>query len=57
MAIKIGFDRNKSMCYRKKKFSLASAEIYAEHYKQRIYECPVCGSYHLTSNTGEPNAE
>lgn len=37
------------MCYRKKKFKSSKAGRVAGKIKQRKYECPICGHWHLTT--------
>jgi len=36
------------MCYRKKSFKSSKAGRVAGRVRQRKYECPVCGHWHLT---------
>ena len=44
----------KKMCFTKTRFNnLKDAKKKAEKYKQRTYNCHICGGYHLTSQTGE----
>lgn len=36
------------MCYRKKRFKSSKAGRIAGKIKQRKYQCPICGHWHLT---------
>lgn len=53
MAFKLNSAKNRIMCHSKKKFNETQAKEKAILNKQRYYKCPLCTSYHLTSNIGE----
>lgn len=51
-AIELGEQRAYAMCKRKKKFKSSEAGRLAGKLRQRKYECPICGHWHLTKSGG-----
>jgi len=41
-----------AMCKRKIKYKSSEASYYAHKWRQRKYECPICGHWHLTKSGG-----
>lgn len=54
-AIEMGTQRAWNSCWRKRKFTELEAEVVGEKWKQRPYECEICGCWHLTKNVGSDN--